>query len=142
MATRDHRRCRTGVRCNYSAADGSEQNVVTRDVNVSGERPVNVIDEPRCSAEVAPGAALAVAGTTRAFEGMLRVELVDGAGSLLVGQTLQATSGVGEASWSTTRIVPADLQTGLYQLIAFDYNGRDGAPENEFAVPIDVRPPS
>jgi hypothetical protein len=126
---------------NYSAADGSEQNVVTRDVNVSGERPVNVIDAPRCSAEVAPGAALAVAGTTRAFEGMLRVELVDGAGSLLVGQTLQATSGVGEASWSTTLMVPAYLQTGLYRLVAFDYNGRDGARENEFAVPIEVRSP-
>jgi hypothetical protein len=127
---------------NYSAADGSEQNVVTRNVNVSGERPVNVIDEPRCSAEVAPGAALAVAGTTRAFEGMLRVELVDGAGRLLVGQTLRAIGGVGEASWSTTLMVPAYLQTGLYRLVAFDYNTRDGARENEFAVPIEIRPPS
>jgi hypothetical protein len=126
---------------NYSAADGSEQNVVTRDVNVSGERPVNVIDEPRCSAEVAPGAALAVAGTMRVFESMLRVELVDGAGRLLAGQTVRARGGVGEASWSTTLMVPADLQTGLYQLVAFDYNGRDGARENEFAVPIEVRPP-
>jgi hypothetical protein len=127
---------------NYSAADGSEQNVVTRDVNVSGERPVNVIDEPRCSAEVAPGAALAVAGTTRAFESMLRVELVDIAGRLLVAQTVRATGGVSEASWSTTLMVPAYLQTGLYQLVAFDDNGRDGARENEFAVPIEVRPPS
>jgi Glycosyl transferases group 1/Immunoglobulin-like domain of bacterial spore germination len=126
---------------NYSAVDGSEQNVVTRDVNVSGERPVNVIDEPRCSADATPGAALAVAGTTRAFEGVLRVELVDGTGTLLVGQTVRAVSAVGEASWSTTLMLPAHLQTGIYQLVAFDYDGRDGARENEFAVPIEVRTP-
>jgi len=121
----------------YSARDGSEENVVTVDINVSGERPPNVITAPSCGAEVSAATPLEVSGVTDAFEGSLQLELQDASGTVVVSETVQAEGGLGNAPWSTTLSL-AGLDAGAYTLIAFDFSAEDGARQNEFAIPIAV----
>jgi len=123
----------------YSARDGSEENVATVDINVSGERPPNVITEPPCGANVASGSLLTVEGVTDAFEGSLQLELQDSAGDVVLSETVQAESGLGNAPWSTT-LPLAGLDPGTYTLIAFDFSAEDGSRQNEFAIPITIGP--
>lgn len=125
----------------YSAEDGSEENVVSVNVNVSGIRPPIVIDEPGCDASVAAGRSISVSGTARVFEGALQLELLDSSGTSVVSQTVQAESGVGEAPWSTTITVPPSAFPGTYRLVAFSYSPMGGSRENDFAIPLDVAPP-
>jgi hypothetical protein len=123
----------------YSARDGSEENVVTVDINVSGERPPNVITEPGCGAEASAGSTLTVSGVTDAFEGSLQLELQDASGSVVRSETVQAAGGLGNAPWETT-ISLAGLQPGAYTLIAFDLSAEDGTRQNEFPVPVTIVP--
>jgi hypothetical protein len=120
----------------YSAMDGSEENVVTVDVNVSGERPPNVIEAPTCGARVPVAAPLSVSGTTDAFEGSMQLELTDSSGTAVVTQTVQ-TAGTGNAPWTATMSL-AGLDPGAYMLIAFDFSAQDGTRQNDFAIPIEL----
>jgi hypothetical protein len=124
----------------YSAKDGSEENVVTVDVNVSGERPPNTIDTPACGARVPVSAPLAVSGTTDAFEGSLQLELQDASGAAVLSQTVQAAGGTGDAPWSASLSL-AGLDAGAYMLIAFDFSAQDGTRQNEFAIPVELMAP-
>jgi len=123
----------------YSAQDGSEENVVTVDINVSGEQPPNVITAPSCGAQVPAGAPLEVSGVTDAFEGSMQLELQDSSGTVVRSETVQAEGGLGDAPWSTT-LPLAGLDAGAYTLIAFDFSAEDGSRQNEFAIPIAILP--
>lgn len=124
---------------NYSAQDGSEENVVTVDINVSGQRPSNVITEPACGAEATAGSTLDVSGVTDAFEGSLQLELQDASGNVALSETIQAAGGLGNAPWETTLSL-AGLDPGAYALVAFDFSAEDGTRQNEFPVPITIVP--
>jgi hypothetical protein len=123
----------------YSARDGSEENVVTVDINVSGQRPPNVITQPTCGAEASAGAMLTVSGVTDAFEGSLQLELQDASGNVALSETVQAEGGLGNAPWETTLSL-AGIQPGAYTLIAFDFSAEDGTRQNEFPVPVTIIP--
>jgi hypothetical protein len=124
---------------NYSARDGSEENVVTVDVNVSGQRPHNVIQTPLCGEQVSAATPLNVTGVTDAFEGSLQLELKDAFGMVVRTQTVQAQGGTGNAPWSTTLSLTG-VNPGFYTLIAFDLSAENGARQNEFPVQIEVVP--
>lgn len=126
----------------YSAQDGSEENVVTLNINVSGERPGNVIETPACSAEAPLDAPLAVSGVTDAFEGAMQLELQDASGAVVLTQPVQAAGGLGDAPWTTTiDLAAVTLQPGQYTLIAFDVSAENGSRQNEFPVPIQLVAP-
>jgi hypothetical protein len=124
---------------NYSAMDGSEENVVTLDINVSGDRPSNVIQTPLCHEAVSSATPLNVTGVTDAFEGTLQLELRDASGVVVHTQTVQAAGGTGNAPWSA-QVPLAGLVPATYMLIAFDFSAQDGTRQNEFAIPIRVEP--
>ncbi|MEX2224837.1 MAG: Gmad2 immunoglobulin-like domain-containing protein [Dehalococcoidia bacterium] len=123
----------------YSAQHGSEENAVTVDVNVSGERPPNVIQMPLCGEPVPVAGPLQVTGVTDAFEGSLQLELRDSSGAVVLSETVQAAGGLGNAPWSATLQI-AGLEAGAYMLIAFDFSAEDGSRQNEFGVPIELTP--
>lgn len=126
---------------NYSARDGSEENVVTLNVNLSSERPAVVIEEPTCLQEVSATGSFEVSGYARAFEGALNLEMVDSQGNVVLERNVQAASGIGEAPWSVTIDLSAEgLEPGVYELIAFDYSAEDGSRQNDFAIPIVLTP--
>jgi hypothetical protein len=121
----------------YSAEDGSEQDVVTVEINVSDERPPNFITSPLCNAEV-PAAPLEVTGVSDAFEGTLQLELQEYfSGDVVIEQTVQAAGGLGNAPFTATLDL-SPLEAGLYRLVAFDFSAADGSRQNEFAIPIEV----
>ena len=109
------------------------------DVNVSGDRPPNVIESPACGARVPLSEPLDVSGTTDAFEGAMQLELQNSAGNVAVSQMVQA-AGTGNAPW-TASLSLAGLDPGAYMLIAFDYSARDGSRQNDFAIPIELVAP-
>jgi hypothetical protein len=123
----------------YSAVDGSEENVVTVEINVSGERPPNVIQTPLCGEQVPAGQPLRVTGVTDAFEGTLQLELQDRSGTVVSTQTVQAQGGLGNATWSADVSLTA-LDAGTYTLVAFDFSAEDGSRQHDFGIPIEVLP--
>jgi hypothetical protein len=121
-----------------SPRDGSEQNVVTRDIQLQADAPAIVIAQPRCNADVPQGSTLAVSGTASVFEASLLVELRDGRGAPLVMQIVTAdAAGPATGRWSTTLDL-AGIVAGAYELVAYDLSARDGTPENVFAIPIRI----
>jgi hypothetical protein len=127
----------------YSAQDGSEQDIVTVDVNVSGEQPANVILDPACAAEFPAGSLIEVSGVTDAFEGTMQLELLDSSGSTVMAMTVQAEGGLGDAPWSAelnTASPGLGLEPGIYTLVAFDFSAEDGSRQNDFAIPIVLTP--
>lgn len=121
-----------------SAKDGSEQNVVTRDIQLQADAPAIVIAQPRCNADIALGSPLSVSGTASVFEANLLVELRDGRGTPLVTQIVTAdAAGPATGRWGTTLDL-AGVVAGVYELVAYDVSARDGTPENVFAIPIRI----
>jgi len=122
----------------FSAKDGSIENLVKRDVIVSGHRPAIFITSPVCGATIAPGATVAVQGRALVFEAALTVELRDATGAAVVTQNVMAASGTEESDFSAALTLPATLSSGFYDLVAFDHSARDGALENEFSIQVEV----
>jgi hypothetical protein len=122
-----------------SPRDGSEENVVARQVELSGERPNIVIEQPGCGFEAAEGTILAVAGTAAVFEATLQLELIDAAGNQVRQQTEMTASGTEEAPWSAA-VDLRGLEPGPYTLIAYEFSAEDGSRQNDFPVPIIVTP--
>ncbi len=121
-----------------SPRDGSEENAVTRSVQVSAETPAIVIAEPRCNADIAQGAALAVNGTARVFEATLMVELRDATGTVVRTALVTADAGAPDRGrWNTTLDL-ATVVAGAYDLVAYSISARDGTPENIFAIPVRI----
>jgi hypothetical protein len=127
----------------YSARDGSEENVVERAITVLAEQPNIVIESPRCSDVVRPGAMLVVRGNAQVFEAALSVELRDASGAAFLTQSVLADSGVERSPWSATLDLSSLPEgSGLYDLVAYSHSAEDGSIINEFAVPILVQTPS
>lgn len=124
----------------YSARDGSEENVVTREVTVGSTAPRIVIESPACGASVSKAAGLTVSGRALAFEAVLQLELRNASGVAVVSERAMAASGTEMSPYTATLdISGADIPPGFYTLVAFDYSARDGTVENEFPIPIEVR---
>lgn len=126
-----------------SAKDGSEQDVVERAITISSDQPNIVIESPRCSDVVRPGAMLVVRGNAQVFEAALSVELRDASGATFLAQNVLADSGVERSPWSATLDLSGLPEgSGLYDLVAYSYSAEDGSIINEFPVPILVQVPS
>jgi len=123
----------------YSARDGSEENIVSVEMNVSGQRPPNVITSPGCNARIPRGSTLQATGVTDAFEGALQLEVRDLSGNVALTQAVQASGGTGAAPWNAS-LALTSLAPGEYMLVAFDLSARDGSRQNEFGVPITILP--
>ena len=126
---------------NFSAMDGAEENVVTRDVTLDPEPPAIVIALPTCEADVAQGASIAVNGEAAVFEAALTVELRDASGTAVLTQNVMAASGVERSPWNTTLDLTG-IEAGAYEIVAFSFSAEDGAIQDEFAVPIRIIPPA
>jgi hypothetical protein len=120
-----------------SAEDGSEINIVERPITISAEHPPLFITSPACLATTAPGADLTVTGRGVVFEAAFILQLRDASGTAVAEQRGMA-GGTEETDFTVTMPIPADLASGLYDLVAFNYSARDGAIENEFAVQVVV----
>ena len=125
----------------FSAVDGSEQDVVTRQVRVSAEPPAIVIDSPGCNAVFGPTAAIEVTGTAQVFEAALIVELRNAGGDPFLQQRVLASTGTGRGTWTASfDLSQLPAGGGTYELVAYDLSARDGAVENEFSLPVTVMP--
>jgi hypothetical protein len=122
-----------------SAQDGSEENVVTRQVEIAADRPRIVIEQPGCGFEADAGSMLAVAGTAAVFEATLQLELVDAGGNAVRQQTEMTASGIEDSPWSAA-VDLGGLDPGPYTLIAFEFSAEDGSRQHDFPVPITVIP--
>ena len=121
-----------------SPRDGSEQNAVTRSVQVSAEPPSIVIAEPRCNADIAQGSALTVSGTARVFEATLMVDLRDATGTVVRTALVTADAGGPDTGRWTTTLDLATVVAGAYELVAYAISARDGTPEDIFAIPVRI----
>ncbi len=125
-----------------SPRDGAPINMVERSLTVSAEEPDIVIESPACNTEVPSGSTLAVAGNAQVFEAALTVELREYfSGAVVLTQNVTAASGVERSPWSATfALDAAAVPVGIYELVALSFSAMDGAPENIFAIPIEVTP--
>jgi hypothetical protein len=121
-----------------SPRDGSEQNAVTRSVQVFAEAPAIVIAEPGCNTDIAQGSTLAVNGTARVFEATLTVELRDAAGTVVRTALVTADAGAPDTGRWTTTLDLGTVVAGAYELVAYSVSARDGTPENIFAIPVRI----
>ncbi len=126
---------------NFSARDGAEENIVTRDVLLDPEPPAIVIASPECEADVAQNASIAVTGEAEVFEAALTIELRDAFGGTALTQNVTAASGVERSPWSTTLDLTG-IPGGAYEIVALSFSAEDGSVQNEFAVPIQIIPPA
>jgi hypothetical protein len=122
-----------------SAQDGSEVNVVERPIMISAKHPALYITSPACLATIPAGAPLTVNGRGLVFEAVFILQLRDASGAAVAEQRAMA-GGTEELGFATTIAIPAELASGLYDLVAFNYSARDGAIENEFSVQVIVQP--
>lgn len=125
----------------YSAKDGAEENVVERTVNVSPVEPKIVIVEPPCNVNASKTQPLPVNGFAEVFEAALTLELHDEAGETVLTKSILSAEGQTRAPFSTTLdLTDPAIVPGRYDLVAVSFSPRDGARENEFAIPIEVVP--
>ena len=123
----------------FSAKDGNVVNLVERPITVSNEHPPVYITSPACNDAVAPGATLTVTGRGLLFEAVVNLQLRNASGVAVIETTAMA-GGTEVLDFMTAIAIPATLGPGLYYFVAFDYSAKDGAIENEFAIPIDIHP--
>ncbi|KGJ72875.1 hypothetical protein GY21_12570 [Cryobacterium roopkundense] len=123
----------------FSAKDGSMQNLVQRPVTVSADHPAIYITSPTCGSEVAPGSVLKVTGRALVFEAMFTVELRDSVGATIVNTEVTAESGTEESNFTADLAVPADAVSGYYDLVAFDNSAKDGSVIDEFSIQLLVQ---
>lgn len=122
-----------------SAKDGSIINLVERPVTLSAEHPTIFLTSPVCGDTVAPGGALAVQGRATVFEAALTVELRNAAGTVVFSRNLLTEEGGVESGFGEIVTLPADLPTGLYDLVAYNTSAKDGSIQNEFPVQVNVQ---
>lgn len=121
-----------------SARDGSEENVVTRAIQLTNEAAPIVITSPRCNAQVQAQTKLDVRGRASVFEAALIVELRDSTGKVIKAEPLTASAGAPEVgNWQTSFDLAA-LPTGDYEIVAYNTSARDGSIQNAFAIPVRV----
>ena len=121
-----------------SARDGSEENVVTRNVTIVADAPAIVILTPACNVDIAAGTGLRVTGTASVFEAALSLDLRNADGMVVASQPVTADAGApARGSWSAMLNI-SSLPAGLYELTAFDLSARDGSRENEFSIPLRI----
>lgn len=121
-----------------SPKDGSAINVVERRLILSPERPAIMLTSPVCGDTVAAGGVFAVQGLATVFEAALTIELRDASGAVVLARNLMTADGSMESNFGEFVTVPADIPSGYYDLVAFDYSPKDGSIENEFPVQIEV----
>jgi hypothetical protein len=125
----------------YSARDGSEENVVERELTLSAEAPAIVIEEPACASSFSTSDNVIVSGVAEVFEAALTVQLQRPDGTAALSENVTALSGVERSAWNTTfDLSDPAVQPGAYTIVALSYSAETGAAENEFAVPIAVTP--
>jgi len=121
-----------------NARDGSEENVVTRDIVIGSDAPAIVILTPTCNVDIAAGTGLRVTGTASVFEAALTLELRNAEGMVVASQPVKTDAGApARGNWSAMLNI-SSLPAGLYELTAFDLSARDGSRENEFAIPLRI----
>lgn len=120
----------------YSAKDGSMENLVEREVTVSADHPAINITSPTCGQQVAPGSTLTVKGRALVFEAMFTLELRDAAAATIVNTQVTAESGSEESNFTATLAIPSDAVSGYYDLVAFDNSAKDGSVIDEFSIQL------
>jgi immunoglobulin-like protein involved in spore germination len=121
-----------------SAADGSEQNIVTRGIQISNEAAPVIITSPVCGAQVQALSKLDVKGTASVFEAALVAELRDSSGKVLKTENITASIGAPDTgTWQTTFDL-ASLPTGDYEVVAYHKSARDGSVQDLFSIPFRI----
>jgi len=120
----------------YSAKDGSMENLVERKATVSADHPAIFITSPTCGQQIAPGSTLTVKGRALVFEAMFTLELRNAAGATIVNTEVTAESGTEESDFTATMALPADAVSGYYDLVAFDNSAKDGTVIDEFSIQL------
>jgi germination protein M len=77
-----------------------------------------------------------VRGTANTFEATFQLQLLDGAGNVIVERTVTATSGSGTRGTFDVSI-PADVH-GAATLVAFETSAEDGSRVHQVEVPIEL----
>lgn len=122
-----------------SAKDGSDENVVTRSIQLTNEAAPIVITAPACGATSPAGGKLDVRGTASVFEAALSIDLRDATGKVLNTQHVTASAGApGTGTWQATFDL-AGLPAGDYDVVAYNTSARDGSVQNTFPIPIRIQ---
>jgi hypothetical protein len=125
----------------FSAEDGSEQNIVLQQIVIDATLPNIVIEDPLCNSEASKEQPLEVNGQALVFEAALTVELRDQSGATVLSNRVMAANGTEMSPWSTTfDLNSPSIAPGRYEIVALSFSAKDGSPENEFAIPIEVTP--
>ncbi|MDJ0333930.1 Gmad2 immunoglobulin-like domain-containing protein [Salinibacterium sp. G-O1] len=122
-----------------SAKDGSIINLVEREVTLTADRPPIFITSPVCGAAVAPGSTLAVTGRAFVFEAQFTLELRTASGVAVVSQHVYAERGDQESDFTAILAIQSALPIGLYDLVAYSTSAKDGSPQDEFSMQVQVR---
>jgi hypothetical protein len=121
-----------------SPRDGAEENVVTRNINITDVVPPIVIDSPECNTDVQALGTITVEGTASVFEATVNVDLVDINGDVVLSQVATATAGAPERGDWSVEFNLAGVETGAYTVEAYSISARDGSKQDEFIVPVRI----
>ena len=121
-----------------SAKDGSEENVVTRGIQLTAEAAPIVITSPGCNAQVQAQSKLDVKGSASVFEATLLVDLRDSTGKVIKTESVKASASAPETGTWQTSFDLGSLPTGDYEIVAYSKSARDGSAQNVFGVPIRI----
>jgi len=101
-----------------------------------GETPAILIDTPAWRGTLKTGDA--IRGTANVFEGVFRIEVRDGAGTLVSSKTVQATSGTGtRGTWAVTPSLTS-AKAGIGSIRVYADSPKDGTPVDVVKVPVVV----
>ena len=81
---------------------------------------------------------LRVTGTADVFEATFQVEILDSNGTVLVHQTVHATSGTGTRGTFDTTLRFATQHPGPGSLLAYDLSAKDGSRQDLVRVPLNL----
>jgi hypothetical protein len=103
-----------------------------------GETPAILIEDPTWRGTLRSGDA--IKGTANVFEGVLKIEIRDAAGTLVSSKTVQATSGTGtRGTWS---VIPpmSGAKAGVGTIRVFTDSPKDGTAVDVVKVPVILLP--
>lgn len=103
-----------------------------------GETPAILIDTPAWRGSLKPGDT--ISGTANVFEAVFKIEVRDGAGTLVSSKTVKATSGTGtRGTWSVTPTLAA-AKAGVGSIRVYAQSPKDGAAIDVVKIPVLLEP--
>jgi hypothetical protein len=123
----------------HSAEDGSVIDLVEYPITIAPDRPPIFLTSPTCGQVYEPGGVVSLTGLAAVFEAALNVDVRDASGTAVATLPVLADACCEHSNFSSSLTLPADIQPGLYDVVAYNLSAADGSVENEFPVQIEIR---